>query len=65
MISGGYKRHKTLAGEGMARLEEAVTAYHACLIVTVDIWPPERLTQARTQKNEAQAAIRRRSAKLS
>ena len=62
MNLGGALR--TLGGReaGTARLEEAVTALEACLSITETVWPGERIKDVRTDRDEARAEIKRRSA---
>ena len=45
---------------GTGRLEEAVAAFDACLIVTVSVWPPEWVSQVRARADETLAEIKRR-----
>jgi tetratricopeptide (TPR) repeat protein len=55
----------TLGGRenSTAQLEEAVAAWDACLTVTSSVWPPERVKQVRSKRDDAQAEIAQRLAK--
>jgi hypothetical protein len=44
---------------GTARLEEAVSAFGACLSVTETAWPEEWVRQVRSNRDEALAEIAR------
>jgi len=46
---------------GIARLEEAVAAFDACLTVTEKAWPEEWVQNLRSNRDEAMAEIARRS----
>lgn len=46
---------------GIARLEEAVAAFDACLKVTEKAWPEEWVQNLRSNRDEAMAEIARRS----
>jgi hypothetical protein len=48
---------------GTARLEEAVTAWDACLTVTATVWPSEWIRYVRDCRDEAQSEIERRTTK--
>jgi hypothetical protein len=48
---------------GTARLEEAVSAFDACLTVTETAWPEEWAQQVRSHRDETRAEITRRRAK--
>jgi hypothetical protein len=45
---------------GTARLEEAVVAFDACLIVVSSAWPLDWVHQVRTSRDETRAEIERR-----
>jgi hypothetical protein len=47
---------------GTARLEEAVTAFDACLTVTETAWPEEWVEEVRSHRDETRAEITRRGA---
>ena len=44
---------------GTARLEEAVTAFDACLTVVVSVWLDEWIQDVRSRRDDAQAEIAR------
>jgi hypothetical protein len=46
---------------GTARLEEAVTAWGACLEVITSVWPPEWVRTVETRRDEAQVEVAERS----
>jgi hypothetical protein len=48
---------------GTARLEQAVTAFEACLAVTASVWPVQWVRYVQTHRDETMAEIARRSAK--
>jgi hypothetical protein len=48
---------------GTARLEEAVTAWDACLTVTEALWPTEWVEDVRARRDEALAETTRRQAR--
>ena len=48
---------------GTARLEEAVDAFDACLMVTASVWLPEWVSRMRALKEETRAEIRQRTAR--
>jgi hypothetical protein len=48
---------------GTARLQEAVTAFDACLMVTASIWPSEWVNWVRARQDETRAEMKRRMAK--
>lgn len=45
---------------GTEHLEDAVTAWDACLSVTVTAWPPEWVESVRARRDATQAEIKRR-----
>ena len=49
-------------GSGTARLEEAVAAWDACLIVTASVWPSEWVQDVRDRRDETLSEIKQRSA---
>jgi hypothetical protein len=44
-------------------LEEAVTAWDACLTVTAPVWPSEWIRYVRDRRDEAQSEIEQRATK--
>jgi hypothetical protein len=48
---------------GTARLQQAVSAWEACLTVTETAWPEEWVLQVRSHRDETRAEIARRTTK--
>ena len=48
---------------GTARLEQAVSAWEACLTVAASAWPPAWVQEVRSHIEHAQAESTRRAAK--
>ena len=48
---------------GTGKLEEAVTAFNACLALTTPVWPPDWVRFVKTSRDATLAEIMRRSAK--